>query len=112
MKKGIKITTLEAVMEKLERKRYDNKFEMTPQGFRAPNGKYYHSGDLKIIKTYTFSKENSNNLSQLYLIEANDGLIGYNLDTYGIFGNADDELYDSFIRRIPIECRPEDELFQ
>lgn len=98
-------------MEKLERKRYDNEFVLTAQGFRAPSGKYYQPGDLKIIKTYTFSQHNSRNASQLFVFEANDGLIGYSLNTLGIFSNTNEDYYEAFISRIPIQGRPEEDIF-
>jgi hypothetical protein len=35
-------------------------------------------------------------------LEANDGLIGYSLDAYGVYSNHEDEEgYDEFMRKIP-----------
>lgn len=70
MKKEAKLTTLKAVMDKLQWKRYDNEFTMTSQGFRAPNGKYYLPEDLKIIKSYFFYDDNSDNASIQVFVSA------------------------------------------
>ena len=44
----------------------------------------------------------------LYLIEANDGLIGYSMDVYGA-GSNNAEGYDDFIKKIKMEDRDEQE---
>ncbi len=46
----------------------------------------------------------------LYVIEANDGLIGYSIDAYGVYTNHDAE-YDDFIRKIHVQDRDEQLLF-
>ena len=111
MKKVTTDLTLSAIMEKLKRKQYDNEFVLTVQGFRAPSGKYYHPVDLKIIKTYSFPEQNNMYASHLFVLEANDGLIGYSLDSHEVFSQANGELYETFISRIPIQGRREEELF-
>ena len=104
--------TLSAVMEKLRLKKQDNEFRMLPKGFGSGNGKYYEPQELKIIRTYRFEGDsNPADSSILYLIEANDGKIGYSLDAYGVYSNNDDERYDDFIRKIPMEERDEQQIF-
>ncbi|MEI9910392.1 MAG: hypothetical protein WDO71_12435 [Bacteroidota bacterium] len=105
------MTTLSTVLEKLRVKRLDNEFTMTDEGFTASNNKHYSPSDLTIIKTYRFEGEsNPSDSSILYLIEANDGLIGYSMDAYGVYSNHD-EKYDEFIRKIKLEDRDEQILF-
>ena len=112
MTRPTEMTTLSVILEKLRVKRRDNEFTMTADGFTAPNGKSYKPDDLKIIKTYRFEEEsNPSDASILYIIEANDGLVGYSMDAYGVYSNHDDETYDDFIRKIPVEDRAEQELF-
>ena len=104
--------TLSAVMEKLRLKKQDNEFRMLEKGFGSGNGKYYEPNELKIIRTYRFEGDsNPADSSILYLIEANDGKIGYSLDAYGVYSNHDDERYDDFIRKIPMEERDEQQIF-
>jgi hypothetical protein len=106
------MTTLSSVMEKLRIKKQDNEFRMLEQGFGFENGKYYEPHELKIIKTYRFEGDSDPSDSViLYVIEANDGRVGYSLDAYGAYSNHDDEKYDDFIRRIPMEEREEQEIF-
>ncbi len=107
------MTTLTSVLEKLRMRKQDNEFKMTPEGFMAPNAKTYSPADLKIIKTYRFEGDSDPSDSTiLMLIEANDGLVGYSMDAYGAYSNHDDDGYDEFILKIPVEERDEQLIFQ
>lgn len=108
------MTTLSTVLETLRQKKMDNEFRWENGFFNAGRGKIYTPEDLKIIKTYRFEGEsNPSESSILYLIEANDGLIGYSIDAYGVYSNHDDEEgYDNFIRKIPVEDREEQLIFE
>src|SRR5688572_11904075 len=98
------MTTLSSVLEKLRLKRQDNEFKITPEGFSTPSGKCYQPNELKIIRTYRFEGDSDPADSIiLYLIEAADGMIGYSMDAYGAYSNHDDDDYDNFIRKIPVE---------
>ena len=113
MIKPAEMTTLSQVIEKLRMKRHDNEFLLSANGFSVGNGKFYSPQELKIIKTYRFEGDSDpSDSSILYLIEANDGLIGYSIDSYGAFSNHDDVNYDEFIRKIPVEERDEQLLFE
>ena len=108
----IEMTTLSQVMEKLRLKKQDHEFRMNDKGFGPGTGKYYEPQELKIIKTYRFEGESDPADSAiLYIIEANDGRMGYSLDAYGVYSNHDDDKYDNFIRRIPMEERDEQLIF-
>jgi hypothetical protein len=105
MEQHDEMTTLVEVMEKLRLKKIDNEFRMENHEFTAAKGKTYTPDELTIVKTYRFEGEsNPGDSSILYLIEANDGLIGYSLDAYGVYSNHEDEDgYDNFIRQIKVE---------
>ena len=106
------MTTLSQVIEKLRIRRQDNEFILKPQGFSTGNGKFYQPQDLKIIRTYRFEGESDPaDSSILYVMEANDGSIGYSVDAYGAFSNHDDVDYNGFILKVPIEEREEQLLF-
>ncbi|MFT3909805.1 MAG: hypothetical protein QM737_10300 [Ferruginibacter sp.] len=106
------MTTLSTVMEKLRLRKHDNEFRMTAKGFGSDKGKCYQPEDLKIIRTYRFEGDSDPaDSSILYIIEANDGKVGYSLDAYGVYSNHDDERYDDFIRKIPMEEREEQVIF-
>jgi hypothetical protein len=112
-KRTTQMTTLSSVLEKLRVKEQDNEFKMTPEGFAAPNCKTYAPHDLKIIRTYRFEGESDpSDSSILMLIEANDGLIGYSMDAYGVYSNHDDDGYDDFILKIPVGERDEQLIFE
>jgi hypothetical protein len=109
----IEMTTLSSVLETLRIKKLDHEFRMTPEGFTPGNGKYYTPDQLKIIKTYRFEGESDPaDSSIVYILEAHDGYKGYTLDAYGVYSDHDDEAYDDFIRKIPVEDRDEQQLFE
>ncbi|MBK7884985.1 MAG: hypothetical protein IPJ81_15280 [Chitinophagaceae bacterium] len=97
------MTTLSEVMEKLRLKGLDTEMRWTKEGFSAGKGKVYQPDELEIIKVYRFEgMSDPSDTSILYLIKANDGLIGYSIDAYGAYSNHDNEEgYDNFIRLIP-----------
>lgn len=97
------MTTLSGVLEKLRIKKQDNEFRYSPEGFRSSsNNRVYQPEDLTIIKTYRFeSDSNPSDSCILYLIEAKDGLIGYNMDSYGTYTNNEQE-YNEFLKRIKV----------
>ena len=105
------MTTLTVVLQKLASRKQDNEFKMTSGGFTCNNNKFYNPEDLTIIKTYRFEGESDpGDSSILYLIEANDGLVGYSLDAYGAYSEHDEE-YDDFIRKVKVDERDEQILF-
>lgn len=107
------MSTLSAVLEKLRLKKRDNEFRMTPEGFGTGSGKFYKAEDLKIIRTYRFEGDSDPSDSTiLYVIEANDGLIGYSIDAYGAYSNHDDDGYDEFIKEIPAKEADERFIFE
>ena len=107
------MTTVTSVLEKLRVKKHDQEFRMTPEGFTPGNNKYYQPEDLKIIRTYRFEGESDpSDSSVIYVIEANDGLIGYSIDAYGVYSDHGDDGYDDFIRKVPVEEREEQQIFQ
>lgn len=106
------MTTLSSVLEKLRLKKRDSEFRMLPGGFGIGNGKFYTPQDLKIIKTYRFEgTSDPADSSIIYVIEANDGLIGYSIDAYGVYSNHGDDGYDDFIRQIPFHEEDEHAIF-
>lgn len=101
------MTTLSMVMETLRQRGHDKEFMHTPDGFTINNKVFYKPSDLVIIKAYRFegASDPSDN-SILYLIEANDGELGYSIDAYGAYSNQA-EGYDDFIKNIKMEDREE-----
>jgi len=96
-------TSSSQVLEKLRKNKMDNEFRWTPEGFTVGRGKTYQPQDLEILKAYRFEGEsNPSDMEILYVIRANDGLIGYSQDAYGVYSSHEkEEGYDNFIRQIP-----------
>ena len=107
----IEMTTLSRILEKLRIKKIESEFQITPLGFTVGNSKYYQPEELKIIRTYRFEGEsNPGDNSAIYIIEANDGLIGYSIDAYGVYSDHDGD-YDDFLRKIPVAEKEEAAIF-
>jgi len=108
------MTTLSSILEKLRLKKMDNEFRWTKEGFSAGKGKVYQPEELTIIKTFRFEGDSDPaDSSILYLIEGNDGLIGYSLDSYGAYSDHEDEEgYDNFIRQVKVENRDDQLTFE
>lgn len=105
------MTTLVSVLEKLRKKNHDIEFTMTEEGFTAGKNKFYNPEELTIIKTYRFEGDSDPaDSSILYLIEAEDCLIGYSIDAYGAYSNHAPS-YDEFIKKIKVEDRDDQILF-
>ena len=110
-KKPGEMTTLTAVLERLRLKKQDNEFKYTDQGFTVNGQKFYNPEDLTIIKTYRFEGESDPGDSNiLYVIEGNDGLVGYSIDAYGAY-SAHEKEYDEFIQKVKVEDRDEQIIF-
>lgn len=107
------MTTSSEALERLRQKGMASEFRWTTRGFAAPNGKTYRPDELEIVKTLRFEGEsNPDDMEILYIIKANDGLIGYSLDAYGAYSSHDNEVgYDNFIRQIPEAGHKEQLLF-
>lgn len=110
--KPSEMTTLTVVLEKLRQQHNDNEFTITKDGFTTTNGKFYKPEDLIIIKTYRFEGESDPaDSSIVYLIQANDGTIGYTMDAYGVYSTHEEKNYDDLIKKIPVQEREEQAIF-
>jgi hypothetical protein len=106
------MTTVSEILEKLRVKKMDNEFRLTEEGFTAGKGKTYNPEDLEITKTFRFEGiSDPSDMSILYIIQANDGLIGYSLDAYGMYSEHEED-YDNFIRQIPTKGHEDQLLFE
>jgi len=109
------MTTLTDVLERLRQKNRDTEFTIneTGDGFKTSNGKEYKAEDLSIIKTYRFEGESDpGDSSIVYVIEAQDGTIGYSMDAYGVYSTHEEENYDDLIKKIPVHERDEQMIFE
>ncbi len=106
------MNTMSQILEKLRLKKRDNEFRIVPEGFTTGNNRFYQPEDLKIIKTYRFEGDSDpNDNSVIYIFEAKDGLIGYAIDSYGAYSNHENDGFDDFIRKVPVEDRDDQQIF-
>lgn len=104
------MNTLSQVLNKLHSKGYDNEFKMSDHGRMQPvkGDQIYKPEDLKVIKTYRFEGESDpSDSAVLYLLEDKDGNIGYVMDAYGMYSSHDEEGFEAFMQKIPVEDREE-----
>jgi hypothetical protein len=107
------MTTISEVIEKLRINKCDNQFHMTPKGFTVNDQKYYKPADLRIVKVYRFEgMSDPSDMAVLYVIQACDGLQGFNVAPYGMYGN-DEEVdgYNNFLRQVEIADHDDQLLF-
>lgn len=70
--------------------------------------KIYQPEDLCIVKSYRFEGDsNPDDNAVLYLIEDKDGELSTILDSYGAESNYSGEEFDNFLRKVPIQEKPE-----
>lgn len=96
--------TISSVLNKLKQKDQDNEFIIDESGQLSFNGKSYSKNDINIIKTYRFEGESDPaDQAIIYLILANNGVIGYSLDAYGVYTNHRNDGYANFIQQMAIK---------
>jgi hypothetical protein len=107
------MNTVSEILEKLRKKKMCNEFRCHINGFTVNEMKFYPPASLTIIKTYRFEGiTDPADESIIYIIEAEDGLVGYSLDSYGIYNDHnEDGDYNNFIRNIKIKDHADQLLF-
>lgn len=105
------MNTLSNVMNKLQAKGIKDDFKYEEQGFSLDSKKWYQPGELCIVKVYRFEEmKDPDDLCVLYLLEANDGTMGYILDAYGVYNNNTLE-FNNALRLVPEKKYEEQLLF-
>lgn len=108
------MNTLSQVLNKLRERGFDNELKFSDHGrMQSEEGKdIYDAEDLKIIKTYRFEgASDPSDSSVLYIMEDKKGKKGYVIDAYGMYSTHDEEGFDDFIKKIPVEDREEQYIF-
>jgi len=101
MKTSKEMDTVSSILNNLKVKCQDNEFVISPNGSIHLSGKSYKYDEIKIIKTYRFEGESDPaDEAIIYLIEANDGMIGYSLDAYGVYTNHSNDGYADSIHQM------------
>ena len=107
------MNTLSNVLNKLERKGIDKDFKQASQGFTANGHKVYRPDELTNVKVFRFEElKDPGDLSIQYLIEANDAMMGYILDAYGVYSSHDEDGFYNAMRLKPEKDHREQVLFE
>lgn len=115
MQQPVEMTTLSQVLEKLRIKGVDNEIKMNEgkQMVSEQSGKAYRPEDLVIFKTFRFEGDSDPaDNAALYITEDKEGDIGFILDAYGAYSNHEGPEFSDFIKKIKVEDREEQELFE
>ena len=101
MTSGEDMDTVSSILNNLKVKGQDNEFVIFPNGSIHLNGKSYKQDEIEIIKTYRFEGESDpGDEAIIYLVEANDGMVGYSLDAYGVYTNHANDAYADSIHNM------------
>ena len=103
------MTTLSGVMAVLKERGYDTEFRLLEDGrvqSMAGDESIFDAAALKIIRTYRFEGEsNPSDSAVLYLLEHTSGRTGYIINAYGAYSDYEGDVFDDFIRKLPVEER-------
>ncbi|WP_026309937.1 hypothetical protein [Niabella aurantiaca] len=115
MQQKTEMTTLTQVLEKLKQKDIDQEITMNDrkQMVSEKHRLVYQPEDLLIIKTFRFEDESDpDNNTVLYVTKDQEGNHGYILDVYGPYSSHEGPEFDDFIKKIPMDERNDQELFE
>jgi hypothetical protein len=97
-----KMTTLSEVLNKLRHKGIDKDFIWKNGAFTLNDQNSFKPQDLTIVKVFRFEgMTDPSDMSVIYLVEANDGSMGYIVDSYGVYSTHDEDGFDNAVRLIP-----------
>lgn len=99
------MTTYSQVLNKLPEKGYGRELNITRAGAKFEEGsELLQPGQLKIVKTYRFEGESDpSDMAVIYLLHSDSGEKGYILNAYGTYSDEDNQFYNEFIKRVPVD---------
>jgi hypothetical protein len=99
------MTTYSQVLNKLPSKGYGRELNITRAGATFDEGeKIYTPEQLKIVKSYRFEGDSDpSDMAVIYLIHSDTEEKGFLLNAYGTYSDEDNQYYNEFIKRVPIE---------
>lgn len=97
--------TLSETMNHMRKKGYENDFQMTDQGIACKHtNEIFKPEELTIKKVFRFEGEsNPEDMSILYLMEANSGTKGLFVDAYGPYASTDFQGQIEFLKKVKKE---------
>ena len=99
--------TLTAVLSHLKDLAWDNEFSVTENNKIELNKSYYNIDDIELIQTYRFEGDSDpSEQAIIYIIKTPDGIIGYSIDSYGMYSNHNNDNYSNFISNLVQHIEP------
>jgi hypothetical protein len=93
--------TLIEVLSHLKDLGWDNEFKVNEKNRVELNKLTYDPDDIELIQTYRFEGETDpSEQAIVYVIKTSDGMIGYSIDSYGIYSNHNNDAYSNFISNL------------
>ncbi|RAI92170.1 hypothetical protein [Algoriphagus yeomjeoni] len=98
------MTTYSQVLNQLPAKGYGKELTVKRAGGSFDGSdKIYQPEQLKIVKVYRFEGESDpSDMAVIYLLHSAEEK-GFLLNAYGTYSDMDNQYYDDFIKRVPIE---------
>lgn len=94
---------LSLVLKNLKLKGQGSEVSVDAQGKLSLNGKTYQQDQVIILRTYRFEGESDpGDAAIIYVIQTNDGSIGYCMDGYGMYSSHTNDLHSEFIHHAAI----------
>ena len=99
------MTTYSQVLNKLPAKGYGRELNIKRAGATFDEGeKIFQPEQIKIVKTYRFEGDSDpSDMAVIYLLHSDTGEKGFLLNAYGTYSGEDNEYYNEFIKRVPVE---------
>ena len=99
------MTTYSQVLNILPEKGYGNELNIKRAGASFDGSeKLFQPEQLKIIKVYRFEGESDpSDMAVIYLLHSDTDEKGFLLNAYGTYSDEDNQYYDEFIKRVPID---------
>ncbi|WP_339877089.1 phosphoribosylpyrophosphate synthetase [uncultured Algoriphagus sp.] len=99
------MTTYSQVLNILPERGYGNELNIKRAGASFDGSeKLFQPEQLKIIKVYRFEGESDpSDMAVIYLLHSDTDEKGFLLNAYGTYSDEDNQYYDEFIKRVPID---------
>jgi hypothetical protein len=95
------MTSPAQVLKALRRNNICNEFRFDGTGLSIDDERYFGSQDVSIVRTYRFEGiSNPDDEEVIYVLQANDGTMGYLHTAYGTYADQSD-VFATFLRQIP-----------
>lgn len=99
------MTTYSQVLNILPSRGYGKELNILRAGAKFDDSEtLYQPEHLKIVKVYRFEGESDpSDMAVIYLLHGLNDEKGFLLNAYGTYSDEDNQYYDEFIKRVPVD---------